>query len=285
MPAPTDETVSAKPRARQRASDTPDPFFATTLARGLQLLGAFRVGDRWLTIKDLAERSGLTRPTVWRLVNTLVRVGYLKKNEERRYRLSPQVLGIVFPLLVNYPIRWLARPLMREFAEQVGCAVSMGVVEGPNLIYIESVRSGHQLPNLPEVGFSCPLYSTAIGRAAMSLMTDSELAAVHQVVEREQPDLFGSKRQNADAGIADCRAQGYCVQYGEWRREILGAGAPLLRTADGECISINCGIPAYRTTPQQLRDEYGPRILELARAIRVVIQQGDANASFAVSSR
>jgi DNA-binding IclR family transcriptional regulator len=270
-------TPVSRPRVRQRASDTPDPLFATTLVRGLSILEAFGGGEKWLAIGEIAKLCGLPRPTASRLANTLATLGYLRKNETRRYCLAPKVLSVGFPLMVNFPIRQVARPLMKEFAEQVGCAVSMGVAAGCNLTYIETVRSSNQHPHLPEVGFTCPLYSTAIGRAAMALMPDDVLEETHKLVEREQQELFLSKRANVDDGIRDCRAQGYCVQYGEWRSEILGAGAPLLCTPDGEYISINCGIPSYRTTREKLRDEYGPRLFELARSILSQAENVDRN--------
>lgn len=254
-------------RVRQRASDTPDPSFATTLARGLQLLDAFRSGETWLSNAELAQRSGLSRPTVSRLSGTLARIGYLKKNPAGRFKLGIRVLGIAYPLLAGIRVRQVARPLMREFAEQAGGAVSIGMAEGANLIYLETTRSSQNFPHIPEIGFSCPLVSSGIGRAAMSLMSAAEEEATFARIEGEQPALYATMRERALAGIADCRSQGWCAALGDWRPEIFAVAAPLLRTEDGECLSINCGIPSYRVSPEQVR-EFGPKLLSLASAIR-----------------
>jgi len=263
-------------RPRQRASDAPDPFFATTLARGLQLLDAFRPGETWLTNAELAARTGISRPTVSRLAGTLVRLAYLDKGAAGRYRLGMRLLGITYPLLARFRIRQIARPLMRDFAEQAGGAVSIGIRESSSLVYIETARSAQPFPHLPEVGFSCALYSTAGGRAAMSLMTEPELAALHAQVRQEQPELFRDMRRNALSGIADCRAKGYCVALGDWRPEIFATGTPLLRTDEGDCLALNCGIPSYRTTPEEMRDIHGPRLVGLARAVRALVERAAA---------
>jgi len=269
-------TPAGSPRPRQRASDNPDPFFATTLARGLQLLDAFRAGETWLSNAELSARTGISRPTVSRLASTLVKLSYLDKGNAGRYRLGMRLLGITYPLLASFRVRQLARPLMRDFAEKAGGAVSIGVLEGMNLVYIETARAPQPFPHLPEIGFSCALYSTAGGRAAMSLKTDSELDELHAKVKAEQPVLHRDMRRNALAGIADCRALGFCVALGDWRPEIFATGTPLMRTAEGDCLALNCGIPSYRTTADEMREVHGPRLMGLARAVCALIERESA---------
>ena len=48
-----------------------DHKFATTLARGLSILRAFRVSDDGLTHAQIAERTGLPKPTLTQLTYTL----------------------------------------------------------------------------------------------------------------------------------------------------------------------------------------------------------------------
>ena len=60
----------------------------------------------------------------------------------------------------------------------------------------------------------------------------------------------------------------------EWRREIFGVAAPLYRTPSGDCLSVNCGIPSFRFSAEQIERECGPRILGLARSIRSLVASG-----------
>src|SRR5438105_15885292 len=55
-----------------------DKQFATTLARGLEILRCFTPEAPVLGNKDLATRTGLPKPTVSRFTYTLSRLGYLK---------------------------------------------------------------------------------------------------------------------------------------------------------------------------------------------------------------
>src|SRR3954470_24341706 len=76
----------------------PDPSFATTLAHGLSLLQCFRVRSPVLSNKQLAERSGLSKPTVSRLTNQLLARGLLTYDAHlRRYQLGPTTLSLGYP--------------------------------------------------------------------------------------------------------------------------------------------------------------------------------------------
>ncbi len=58
------------------------------------------------------------------------------------------------------------------------------------------------------------------------------------------------------------------MSLGEWRREIFGIAAPLCRSANGDILSVNCGIPSFRYSPEQIETDCGPRMAGLAGSIR-----------------
>src|SRR3954468_3567984 len=91
-----------------------DKQFATTLARGLEILRCFTPEGPVLGNKDLAAKTGLPKPTVSRFTYTLSRLGYLKADHlSSKYQLGPAVLAIGYPLLATLTLRQLARPAMK----------------------------------------------------------------------------------------------------------------------------------------------------------------------------
>ena len=85
------------------------PNFASTLANGLDVLGCFSGTEPTLGNKDIAERLGLSKPTVSRLTFTLVALGYLRRERRTgKYMLSPAVLPLGYPLLSQLTIRQVA---------------------------------------------------------------------------------------------------------------------------------------------------------------------------------
>ena len=90
-----------------------DPQFITALARGLDILRAFRRDDPALGNQELARRTNLPKPTVSRITYTLTRLGYLTYLPDlARYKLSVGVMALGYTSLQSFGIRDLARPLI-----------------------------------------------------------------------------------------------------------------------------------------------------------------------------
>ena len=270
MVAASPSGSSALSRSRT-AGEESDPQFATTLAHGLDVLAAFRNVSGSLSNADLAAHTGLSRPTVSRLTHTLAQLGHLKRDAKGRFELGLGVLAAAYPVLSALKVRQLARPLMRDFAAYAGGTVSIAMPFGLDFIYVETLRTTDAVPHVPDVGFTSTLATTAVGRALLSLFTGDELQSYVRNVKAQRPEELEYVQARTLPDMELCKERGFAVSLGEWRREIFGVAAPLYRTATGDCLSVNCGIPSFRFSAEQIERECGPRILGLARSIRSLV--------------
>ena len=72
-----------------------DRQFSMNLARGMQVLRAFSVREPLLGNRELADRTGLPKPTISRLTYTLTLLGYLSRDTRlKKYRLGTGVLSL-----------------------------------------------------------------------------------------------------------------------------------------------------------------------------------------------
>lgn len=248
-----------------------DPGFATTLANGLGILEAFRNSTGPLSNSEIAQRTGLSRPTVSRLAYTLEELGYLRRDRNGRYEPGVGILAIAYPLLAGLKLRQMARPLMREYATFAGGTVSIATPFGLDFIYLQTLRMSDTAPHLPDIGFTSALAPTACGRALLSLYTDDELQAYISEMEAKRPEEWRAIKDSTLAAIESCRERGFATSIGEWRPEIHGVAAPLYRTEDGQCLAVNCGIPSYRFSPEQVENDCGPRMLGVVRSMRAFV--------------
>ena len=145
---------------------------------------------------------------------------------------------------------------------------------GLDFIYVETLRTTDAVPHVPDVGFTGALSTTAVGRALLSLFTPDEVQRFIENVKDERPEDLDYVERRMLPDIELCRERGFAVSLGEWRREIFGVAAPLYRTPSGDCLSVNCGIPSFRFSAEQIERECGPRILGLARSIRSLVDNG-----------
>src|SRR6266850_201548 len=268
MGAPEPAAPLSQPAATFSYEHEGDRQFATTLARGLEVLRCFTPLEPLLGNKEISVRTGLPKPTVSRLTYTLTKLGYLRHNMRLgKYQLGSAVLSIGYPLLASMNVRQVARPVMKELADYCNGSVSMGVRDRLNMVYVESCRSGNGITTLPDIGTSVPISHSVIGRAFLAACTPPEREAVLNQMKVKEPEAHRKYRAPIDKSLEDIRARGFCASSGELRREVHAVGVPMRRTVDGEIVAFNCIVPAFMVKKGQLEDDLGPRLVAMVRNI------------------
>ena len=248
-----------------------DRQFATTLARGLEVLRCFTPAEPMLGNKEISVRTGLPKPTVSRLTYTLTRLGYLRHNMRMaKYQLGSAVLSIGYPLLASMSIRQIARPFMKELADYTSGAVNMGIRDRLSMVYVEACRSGN-LTTLPDIGTSVPIAQSVMGRAFLYACTPPEREAVLNQMKVKEPETLRKYKPQIDKSLEDIRSKGYCVSNGELRREVHAVGAPMRRNVDGEVVTFNCGVPSFMLKKGQLEEDLCPRLVAMVRNIEAAV--------------
>ncbi len=244
-----------------------DPDLATTLVKGLKVLEAFRPDRAVMTNAAIAAQTGINRSTVTRLTHTLSTLGYLKQ-EKSRFRLSWRALMLVNPLLASLKILHIARPSMQSLAQDLGGTVSIGTIDRTYFVYLETSRVNENIWTTPDLGTVGPLLPASIGQALCALLPEAEFAAKLAEMRQRSPELWKKFGGFFTRGVADVRRRGFAVAKGVWIPDTHSAGAPLIRDHNGECFAINCRVPSYRLSPNQIEEEVGPRLASLAANIR-----------------
>jgi len=255
------------PQAAYSYEHEGDRQFATTLARGLEVLRCFTPAEPMLGNKEISVRTGLPKPTVSRLTYTLTKLGYLRHNMRMgKYQLGSAVLSIGYPLLASMSIRQIARPFMKELADYVNGSVNMGIRDRLNMVYVEACRSGN-LTTLPDIGTAVPIAQSVIGRAYIASCTPPERDAVLNQLKVKEPEMHRKYRPQIDKALEDIRSRGFCLSLGEVLREVHAVGTPMRRTVDGEVVAFNCTVPAFILKKGQLEEDIGPRLVAMVRNI------------------
>lgn len=244
-----------------------DAGFATTLAKGLEVLRAFRPQQTWMSNGEIASQTGISRPTVARLTHTLTQLGYLRRDKSK-FRLGWGALMLVNPLLADAKILQIARPSMQKLAQDVGGTVSIGVIDGDHFVYLETSRVNENVWTSHDLGTIGPLLSATIGHALCSQLDETEYQSKLAEMQRSTPEYWDKYSASFMQGVAECRSRGFSVLRGLWIPETHSAGVPLLRDKNGDCFAMNCRVPIYRLGPNQIEEEIGPRLKSLAASVR-----------------
>lgn len=241
---------------------------STTLLRGLEVLQCFTSADMALSNAEIARRLNINRPTVTRLCKTLVHVGYLRRDDKGQFCLAPNLLSLVYPLLSAMPWRHQVTDTMAEVGRLTGGSITLSVMSGDHFVQIKTVGQNDSYPHVPEVGLNGPLLRSSTGRALLSLLDEPDYQAKMAELEALNPEEFAETAAKTKQSVQQCRSEGFCVAYGEWRPNIVAAATPLGRSEDGLLVAMACGMPSFRVVDDQFETDIGPRLVKVANALR-----------------
>lgn len=255
-------------------TESKDRQFVTALARGLQLLQAFKSGDETLSNAELRRRTGLPKPTISRLTYTLSVLGYLGSCPDTgHYRLLPHVLSLGYPVLTSLGIRQVARPMMQTLADHSGGQVAIGVRDGLDVIFVERSRD-RTVVTLPlDIGSRIPIATSSMGRACLAGLEERERERLIDEIRMSGPDDWWPPIfRGIERELKRYAERGYCFSAGDWDPDVNAVGVPLT-LRNGTVLAFNCGGPAARIGRDRL-DYLGEKLKQLVAELAKVDSGG-----------
>ncbi|HKQ27567.1 MAG TPA: IclR family transcriptional regulator [Burkholderiales bacterium] len=247
-----------------------DPRINVALARGLEILRAFRPEEVQLGNIEIAKRTGIPKGTVSRLTYTLTAFGYLRYSElTGMFSIGPGILALGYPVLVNNAIHLVARPLMEKLAVQTDSAVGFGVRDGSYVIHLEYAKGTTAAIRDIAAGFRVSLAGSATGWACLAGMRPEERAtALRQIkaeLDAKQFRDFEAKLGNA---MKHVWSEGFCISFGDVDPAFNAVAAPFMHEGRRESYVVNCIGPGYLFKRERMVKEVGPRLLRLTEELR-----------------
>lgn len=222
--------------------------FSQSLERGLLILSSFSETRPVLGIADLARSVDLNKSTTHRYVATLAKLGYLHQDPEtRKYTLGPRVVDLGFAAINSMEITRVAGRYLQALSDETGYTVSMAVLDGPDIVYVDRRRSG-RASNFAmglhlHVGSRLPAYCTAMGKAMLAYL---EPDALRSVLDRTDFARRGPKtitaREQLMADLAHVRQTGIAVNDEELAAGLRSVAAPVRNRSREVVAAVNIAV-------------------------------------------
>lgn len=248
------------------------PDFIEALARGLEVIAAFRPGRPEMTLAEVAAATGLARPTARRILLTLAELGYVRSGE-RGYALTPRVLDLGVAYTRSLGLWDVARPHMERLVAHTHESCSIAQLDGSDVVYVARVAVPKIVSLAVQIGTRFPALSTSLGKVQLAALPADAVERV--LAEPTRSGLVPVRtpdRAARDAELRDVRARGWALTDQELALGIRSVAAPL-RDGSGRVIAgINVNTHAAETPVETLIGDYLPLLLQVA---------GDISADFA----
>jgi DNA-binding IclR family transcriptional regulator len=151
------------------------------LDKGVLVLRA--VAERPLSLAALQSATGLPRATAHRLAVALEAHGLLRRDDEGRFDLGPELASLGREAALRYPLADIARPVIERLRDETGESAQLFVREGSARRCVLSLQSPHALRWIVPEGVLFPL---GVGSAGRVLSGETPAVGwVESVEERE----------------------------------------------------------------------------------------------------
>lgn len=244
-------------------------YFVQSVAKGFEVLKAFDSNSTYLTLGDLAKKTGINKATVRRFALTLVDLGYVRLIHDNRFQLSPKVLDLGANYLESLNLPDLALPILESLSANLKESSNLAILDGSEIVYISRVNAAKRIvgANL-RVGSRLPYYATALGKALVAWLPENERK---QIWDSAKIEAFTENTlttyEELEENLVQCRLQGYSCGRGELDEGLLSIAMPLFNSKGVTIASMNISTHILRTTEETLLEVYLPALKEGAQKL------------------
>ncbi|WP_372838135.1 IclR family transcriptional regulator [Phaeovulum sp.] len=210
------------------------------IARAAEVLRALKHEKSGMSLGQIADRVGLPRSTVQRIVNALIEEGMVMMSQPSSgYRLGPEIQSLAKAGLID--AAEILHPILARTAKATGETVDLGVMRNGAIIFVDQAAGSHRLRTVSAVGEVFPLATTANGKSALALCDD---AVVSGILRREFADN-AEEIARVTQEIAAIRAGDFGLDRDEHTDGISAIGTAF-RDPSGVIYAVSIPVPSAR---------------------------------------
>lgn len=238
--------------------------FIQSLERGLAVLSVFGAEHPSLTLSETAALTGLPRATARRILHTFVATGYVR-TDGKRFEPTPKVLDLGYAYLSSLQLGDIALPSMEALSEHVHESVSLGVLDGHEIVYVARVPTSRIMSISLALGSRLPAHCTSLGRVLLAGLSPTELAEFLRTAEltARTPKTIVSAPALRKV-IEETRACGHAIVDEELETGVRSLAVPIRDRTGRVVAALNIGTQVGRVPLKQLRGEFLPQLTRAA---------------------
>jgi DNA-binding IclR family transcriptional regulator len=228
-------------------SDDLDRYRAPALDKGLDILELLAREEEGLSQAEIAKALGRTPNEHYRMLERLVRRGYVYRNASDRYELTLKLFGLAH---FHRPIRRLvsqATPLMSALALRTMQANHLAVYDRAGVTVIAQMDAPSYWGIAIRVGARVGLFNTGSGHVLLAFRSAEERAAM---IAEQPGDEDETHPEDLEERLAQIRERGYEVMPSQQTAGVYNLSAPVLTADDSALAALTCPYLAPLNRPK-----------------------------------
>ncbi len=230
-----------------------DTSINKSLLKAISILKSFTPGEPELSATDISRKDGMPKTTAHRILTTLTEGGLLDQDVNTgKYRIGRSLYIVGSMFLGTADVLKAAAPVIEILNDLTSEAVIIGIFDkgSGNVIVVMKEDSKHPVRFVVHIGMLLPAYSSSIGKAFLSEMSEVELDNLYPG-ERLQPITKKTitRKSELKLQLEGVRKTGAAFSREENHEGDEGC-ATLIRDANGSVVAgLNIAVPIFRMNP------------------------------------
>jgi IclR family mhp operon transcriptional activator len=245
--------------------------------RGLAVLHALNEKN-YATALQLSRATGLPRPTVYRLLETLIAAGYVAHGPRPDlFRLTIAVRALSDGFDDEAWMTDIASPILSELGQAIVWPTDIATFDRDAMVVRETTHATSPLSiNREKAGFRVPVLLSSLGLVYLAHVGEAERDTIlRTLAASDRPDAALARNRRAVAALlAEVRRRGYGFREGGISPKTGSIAVPVLwRGRPLACINIHYILSAM--TMEQVVERYlAPMRAAAAKIEKELVKQG-----------
>ncbi len=257
---------------------TSESYFSKSLEKGLKILALFNRETPALNQTEIAKKLGLNMTSTYRYINTLVKMGYLEKEESTKL-IRPSIFCLAFcnNLMRASDHRRLIKTMVDDIHARFNITIDVALSVDDDMMRIYHREAADTLTyTLPDFTRNC-LHTTALGKAYLASLPDSELrsrVATLDLLPRTKRTI--TDRDSLLEELLEAKRNGYALNVEEYLPGLIAIAAPLIHPFTGRGVGgVSFDFSVLQRRPDEVVEQYAPVVIDLAARLSAAIPLDD----------
>ena len=239
-----------------------------SLEKAIDVLETIGDSGRGIGHLELAEKVGLPKTTVYRILTTLMARGLVWRDPLRRvYCLGAGTIELARKAYSMPDMVAAARAEMRSLRDLTGETVYLAALDGTKAVSLERCEGAHDVRSAARLGVRKGLHCTSQGKAMLSALPEEQRNAI--VAEIDLPALTKktiTDRRRLKAELKLTAGRGFAIDEEEIVMGVRCVGAPIIDPRGIMRGAISIAGPVFRMTRERV-EQLGPEVAAAARRV------------------
>ncbi|MCP1199585.1 IclR family transcriptional regulator C-terminal domain-containing protein [Notoacmeibacter sp. MSK16QG-6] len=233
------------------------------LTKALDIVELISDTDNRLKFKDIAERTGHSKSTLYRILSALSARGMIDIDQrDQSYVLGPKFTEMAGSINSSSDLIAVSAAPLKGLADQHGENVNLSILLGTAQVTISRWQGRLSQPFHSPIGERKPLYATGLGKCLLAFLPEQEREALMSRMRLTAYTPYTiTDLESLRADIEMTRARGFAIDDNEIIEGVVCVSTPILSAENRPLASVSITVPAHRMNEE--------RRLELASVLQM----------------